>query len=638
MKSFTLHAKVPRGSLLVGGYTPVPVGLDASHAQGTRARRAGGPVEDDVPLIPASALRGALRESLEAILRGAGRAACARGTGRDPLEDRPAKKDEATSEAAGCTRGENGGPCIACQLFGTPALHVGARGCFAALHLGDAVKTTALDAWSVRHGVGIDRARRSAKEKVLYDARIPAPGDDLEFLAEGRLLDDELEPYLEAAVAATKHVGARKSRGLGRVELTLTMVDAPARKLSVDADAVEIRVRLRTPAMVGGHQIHPSLRVTRAEVPGSVLRGAVGFALARALGSEATDPAFTDLVHEQSGARFGFLHPRAPSGGDRSKVALTDEAAKRFAVVPESSPEPWPITARACKTAGVRHGVSDLLLLRIAAALVETPEAAERVRERVREVCPACEGALKAAPGNRSWPERPGTRTVTRVSIDRPTGTARSGALFSHEVLEAGVELTGRITGIPKPSRARLAEALGLPLSIGRGVSLGWGALEVEKVVRAPDAPDVKRRARAFAETLAKLFAALELDVERARRLVSLTLLSPLVPSERETSDDFGEPDLLEGFPEGTSVHLRLRRFTIVGRWDQRAGQEPPRQAVEAGAVFVLEVPGPVADSEAVLTRLRALEAEGAGVWTRMGYGALRSFDPVHVDRRLHED
>jgi CRISPR/Cas system CSM-associated protein Csm3 (group 7 of RAMP superfamily) len=74
MKPFELVLTFPTGGVLIGGYSAVPDGMHASHAVDRHGR----------PMLPATALRGALRETLEALLRGAGEPACAGGDGVDP--------------------------------------------------------------------------------------------------------------------------------------------------------------------------------------------------------------------------------------------------------------------------------------------------------------------------------------------------------------------------------------------------------------------------------------------------------------------------------------------------------------------------------------------------------------------------
>ena len=125
MKVFELHVELPTGAVLVGGYSALPVGASSAHARDGAGR----------PLIPATALRGALRESLEALLRGAGMPACEAGTGISPCERGARDGDRAPRPCIV----DGGGRCVACRLFGSQrkAREAGERG-FSALILGDA--------------------------------------------------------------------------------------------------------------------------------------------------------------------------------------------------------------------------------------------------------------------------------------------------------------------------------------------------------------------------------------------------------------------------------------------------------------------------------------------------------------------
>lgn len=122
MKPFELVLCFPAGSVMVGGYSAAPTGMHGTHAVGANGR----------PLIPATALRGALREALESVLRGIGESTCSGGDGVDP--DVPSKD----AAPIPCIL-DKGNPCRACRLFGTQRTKVeGNEKAFSALILGDA--------------------------------------------------------------------------------------------------------------------------------------------------------------------------------------------------------------------------------------------------------------------------------------------------------------------------------------------------------------------------------------------------------------------------------------------------------------------------------------------------------------------
>ncbi len=109
MSGFVLTLRFPSGSPLIGGYSAVPTGLHAVSAQDHNGH----------PVIPATAIRGALRESLESLLRGAKQPACSGGDGLllgqapvDKQERGPINANIQDETISVCR-------CKACLLFGT---------------------------------------------------------------------------------------------------------------------------------------------------------------------------------------------------------------------------------------------------------------------------------------------------------------------------------------------------------------------------------------------------------------------------------------------------------------------------------------------------------------------------------------
>jgi CRISPR-associated protein Csx10 len=584
---------------------------DAATRTGLASARARG--AKDAAVLPASALRGALREALERLLRGAGQPACSGGDGRAP---------GSAGEPVGGPCGLDGGaPCQACRLFGGArrGLAPGQRR-FAALVLGAARAPVA--ELRLRHdtSIALHRAQRTnAAGRRHGELLLELQG---QLLAHGRLLDPELAPRLEAAVRATQHIGPGRSRGLGRVELRLHWLERePAAAAELPpGDALALRVTLASPAAFGSAQVpaHAGARWrdTRREIPGSALRGAVGFALAEQLES-ADDPLLQRLVDPTQGARFGFLYPvrglRAPG-----------------------SAAPWTITARTCSAAGSEHGVVDGLLDRIRAACAQTPEEAERAWSARAAGCSICGSPLEPPAGTRGCAPPPRTRLVARVRLERAHGTADPASGFVEEVLdpEDGVAFEGTIRAIPPECRALLARALAGPFALGRGVALGQGHVQIE--VSEPRALEpLSARAAAFAHALREHLRALELDPAAADEIVPITLLSPLIPA-REGSD--GSEELAAALgpqPSGAPQWLvSARRFAPEGGFDQRSGEPSSALAIAAGSVFAVRLRGGWREQRAALERL---EREGAGNRRHQGYGELLCFDPLIWHRPSEE-
>ena len=607
MTHFALTVRFPGGSPLIGGAAVAPADFHASHAA----------LADGRPYIPATALRGALRETLEALLRGAGQRACAGGDGVDP--------EVATSTdnlSVACTLGAAGALCIACRVFGTRRLGLGdSERASSALVLGDAMPTGDVP-WTTRPSVAVDRSSRSAADQHLRFQRVPQAGSaPLEFVADGRVIEASLMKYVDAAVQATTHVGSGRSRGLAHVEMALEPRTRAAAVLSMPASDILVRVTLTSPALVGVSTVDANYRETRHEIPGATLRGAVGFALRELLPDADRDAPTQALVDEVHGAQFGFLYPVAPQ--------LTDEGIRG----------PLPITAAACKRAKHAHGVVDTLLDRLALWHAATAEQAERAARDAITQCAQCAATpdkpavpLRTIQGSRRTNGPPKTRTIVRVAMDRTRQSARDGQLFSQVLLEAGVVLEGTIRNIPAGSRQRLAQALGSGiLSFGRGRASGWGRADVE-VVAPHRLPSLAERAAAFDRALRARLDQAKLPTHRVGRLVPITLLSPLWPSELAadaTAD--GARDLGRAVGDASCV-LPVRRFAREGAWDQRRGKMSTFRATVAGGVFVLELRG--ATWRDLVPRLEALERDGAGLRRDQGYGQLLCFDPHFLVRQ----
>lgn len=595
MKSFRLSLQFPSGTVLVGGYSAVPDGLHAVHAQD----------ENGSPVIPSTAIRGALRETLESLLRGAGEQACSGGDGVLPGQEAAAVPCVLDQAAQGMPALR----CKACRLFGTArtGLEPGERA-FSGLVVEQALLPPGTPfEWTKRPGVSIARRARSAENQRLYLQRVPLIGDAA-FVAKGQLVDLSLEHLLRVAVENTTHIGAGRSRGLARVQMKLEWAAEPdvEHELFPSSGDVRLRVTLLSPASIGVPVVSENLRESRREIPGAALRGAIGFTLAKTL-SNPEEESFQRLV-ATDGAQFGFLYP-APAELDK-------EAG------------PLPITAAACKHHRESHGVVDTLLERIAMAHVTDSTQAIQVRALRVHTC-FCGGPLHGITGARNNPAKLKTRTITRVAMDRARRSARDEKLFSLSMIDTGAVFEGTVRNIPITGRSHLRQALSQRLSLGRGHSAGYGRVRVE-VLEVANCEALEARAEKFDDALTKLLRAAQLPQNRIGRLVPITLMSPLLSTTGPEQDD-GAALLITALP-GSACFLRARRFSREGGWDQRAGTMQPALATAAGGVFVIELRQHWRE---VLHLLHKLEQQGIGERRCQGYGQLRCFDPFILSRTL---
>lgn len=664
MRRFRLTLRFPGSGPLIGGHAGHATGAHAVHAMDHVGR----------PVIPSTAIRGALRESLEALLRATGKKACVGGDGRDPMavpEREATDAVDATYAADGaggagtrvsiappergpCTL-DAGERCVPCRLFGSPRPGMDAgESAFSGLVLEPARLASPFAGWMLRPGVAIDRRRRSAQDRALVIQRVPA-GRDLCFVARGRLRVPALAAELEAAARATAYVGAGRSRGPAQVEVSLDWEDTAAgaageagQGAGAEAGAatatgasasvsramgqgdVYVRMTLDAPASLGVAVVERNFRDTRLEVPGAAVRGTVGFALAELIENANDDPGFQALVDAERGAHFGFLYP-VDRDTPRAGGVKTAGAAEIMGAVP--------ITAQACKTMGRAHGVRDVLLDRLALSLADSIERAGRAEDDALQGCPVCEGPLRSVAGSRRAHEAPHARGVTRVAMDRARGSARDEHLFTEMRIEAGTCFEGTIRNVPADARALLARALGSGLlSLGRGRAMGWGRVHMEvdagDVAPAARLPPVAKRAAGFEEALRARLRGMPAADGWASRLVPVTLLSPLVPSGDEGGDAGRDDDddgawLLEEALDGR-CHLRLRRFAREGTWDQSRGKMEARWAVAAGGVFVIDL-GPDRRWRDVVAAIEKLERHGVGARRHQGFGQVLCFDPFFL-------
>jgi CRISPR-associated protein Csm3 len=191
-----------------------------------------------MPFVPGASLKGALRSTVEALVRGAeqrtnGPWAC------DPLAendepDLPTPHDApSTQMKKGCGHHRRDqradvNPethCTVCQLFGSHVVASHVRFCDALIPPGAPFARSPIE---VRDGVSIDRDLRRARDQRKYDFEVVAPGVDLgvEIFVEnpqewlmGLLVMgfDQLDEGFTA-------VGGFTSRGLGRVSFAWSSI------------------------------------------------------------------------------------------------------------------------------------------------------------------------------------------------------------------------------------------------------------------------------------------------------------------------------------------------------------------------------------------------------------------------------
>lgn len=624
-----------QGPLLVAGTRSPALGVDAATARRFHEGRW-------VPVIPASALRGAIRVQLEALLLGAGR----RATSPYPFDGEgdgaanraqslapPAVPDDPVSRLFGYSarRGQRSG---------------GDNGC---LRFGDGLPIEperAAAAFGVRPGVEIDDLTGAAADRKLYFREVAdGSGGALRFVAkvdvESDAREDDLE-LLRRAAESTIAVGAAKASGGGRMRIRW-------REEADGSGAVEVagapegarrgRLILRAlePLHFGEGGPIGNYHGTRFYIPGATLRGAVAWALLRAGRVKAEEAAFQRA--------FVDLDNALSFGDGLPVVAASDQ------------PAVLPVTRRRCKSTGE---VLDVL-------------AAELARERVNRRIQLDGGAmhLRGEASERkveSLTPRPTMgllhRVRTRVSIDRLTGTAAEQRLFSIEQVEpwaatpaggAGHHATfiSVIEGLDAATAELLGRLRGVELLVGGRSRHGFGRVAAKLELLPAEASELLLREAI--ERTERLGAEVErLEAEYTARTgvadvrKGVAAGEPLLPLALVATSEFvgrsAQDHPLAFFsPPGPEPVRRFVSPAKAGGYDQRprdarrAGGEvgalkPLEPVVGAGSVYVYEVPR--GGLEEWLRRVLAALRRGVGSRREAGFGRFAIFDwPLQAAR-----
>ena len=542
-----------QGAALVGGHTSPSGWLDAATARDA----------EGVPLIPASAVKGALREACTRLARGNDLPAC--------LPDEP---DERCGD----------GSCVACRLFGAPGPDVtdvlgGATqttASWSALFVSDArivdaaARSRARSRFDARYGVGIDRARRSVVPEVLYQREvIDDPDAVFEATLSARCGDNDWS-LVESALNLMRGVGNSRTRGLGHV--TVTLIDGGATTAghvlpeTAPADGLAVfEVECLEPLVLGDLPPTSMFNKTLEVLRGSALRGAIGHAAARlgvdsrfqrAIVDPATCVSFSDAWPTTSLKDLPVPVPRS------SLVCKHRERADHR----QKKPDP-------------QLPVDGMLSLWLAGRL-----AAERGGSVPGRHCPHCREALQRATGVSPKCDLP-TRVVTRLARDLERGAAHVGKLYAVERIEpkaaSSFRFVGTVANLDAEALALLTALRDVPLRVGRGRSRGQGRirLTIKAAHPALEAANIAARRRMSAEGMRGFEALLPSDGGGSWRAVAVLARTDIALSD----DDVGEATLPRCVARGlfgdASSELRCLATSQLVKsrsgWDDGAGSRP---------------------------------------------------------------
>ena len=183
---------------------------------------------DGYPLIPGSSLKGVVRSTVEALVRGAGTPRSESGVWScDPLSDDLNNGDPTcgrhSSGKGARAKAHQQQHCSVCSLFGSRVIASHVRFSDAMLRDAESMKRAGRIPVEVRDGVAIDRDLRTAQGGQKYDFEVIAPGTlfELEVFVENPedwLMGLLIMGFDQVAEGFTA-IGGFTSRGLGRVAL-----------------------------------------------------------------------------------------------------------------------------------------------------------------------------------------------------------------------------------------------------------------------------------------------------------------------------------------------------------------------------------------------------------------------------------
>jgi len=374
-----------------------------------------------IPIIPASAIKGALRIEFERLLRAAG----------TPLP----VCDSSTPETM-CINEDN--LCLACKLFG--GIYNQGK-----LRFADAV--IADEKWeeffrekkgyTTRAGIGISRKIGTVKENMLFNKEIMDPFiENIEFFADieyAEPLTSKEEKYLKCAIRSLGAIGGEKSRGLGWIEVIIED-DNPSsqtsNKLNLNANTLLVKLTPKEPIRISFTKTSSYFYETLDYIPGSTIRGAIAKYVGDKYGYKDNRFVQSFLQHP---VIFCNLYP---SGRDiRSR-----EMAK-----------PIPLSARTCKAypgfevympdecpeEKKRHGSKDIFIMSFLTMLISKETG---IPLPFKGKCDHCKSSLKNLSGfyitYSSEIKAPPRQVMTRIAINRKLSTTKERTLYSYETIE----------------------------------------------------------------------------------------------------------------------------------------------------------------------------------------------------------
>jgi CRISPR-associated protein Csx10 len=595
-----------------------------------------------IPIIPASAIKGALRIEFERLLRSVAI---------------PRICDSSTPETM-CRNEDN--LCLACKLFG--GIYNQAK-----LRFSDAVIED--EKWeeffrekkgyTTRAGIGISRKVGTIKENMLFDKKIIEPFiESIEFcvaIEHAESLTSEEEKYLKCAVRSLGAIGGEKARGLGWIEASIED-DNPSsqtsNKLNFNSNTLLVKLVPKEPIRINFTKTSAYFYETLGYIPGSTIRGAIAKYIGNKYGYR--DNKFIQFFLKQP-VIFCNLYP---SGRDIRSRGMA---------------KPIPLSARTCKTylgfevympdecpeEEKRHGSKDILIMSFLTKLISEEIG---ISLPLKEKCDHCEGSLKNLSGfyiiYSSEIKAPPRQVMTRIAINRKLSTTREGALYSYEAIEPIFNpytkrreplIFSGLMKIPENSngvKGILSEIK--EIQVGGRKNVGFGKAEIQFEDYIGDSKEtLRKRLIELNQKIGKLgkeltgllgLSSSKLE-ERFRKLVegNLSEVGGIYFTITLTSDlIFPEPDF-NSFIErqfGSGVELKECFLDThrVGGWNTAVNiQKELYTAVSMGSTLIFSILSN--EIENLIDKVSELNQRGIGLQTFEGFGQFSFCDEFHYKK-----
>lgn len=651
MSKYIIKIKV-RSSLLIGGYYSSLL-VDSATARTSQGE----------PVIPASALKGALRIEMERLARAQQKGVC---LGSDP--------------ASSCGVVED--PCLVCILFGSPGL-VGklrfydarleelAAGFFTSFEEGASAPGRS-SGYGVRNGVTISRRRRVAEEGQLYDMEVLSSFfPELVFQAPLDLLEDleeEEMKYLEAAVVSLPALGGKKTTGLGHLKAWLELgqeypqEERPPEESSHDGggDKREDRVSLAEGEYVfqltllpqemlraGGLKTKESFFEGLDFIPGSAVRGALAREYSRFLTQGWDSPDFKEEFLIEP-IRFSDFYPSKRERPYARPVPLSLRTCKVFPGFKfRESPQ---------DKKSASHGCRDILLESAAVKILNRKGYPLILDDR----CPVkgCGQAMVNLSGyyspgdnNEDGKNNLFTRFNTKTAINRKRWQSEEGKLYTYELMEpvspreeSPLVFSGTLSGV-KGKTAPCIEGLnGREILVGGARSRGLGRVMVQVDPPQFDSPSIegkkaRERMDSFTRTMNNYLSPFigELypdDPLENHSFFTITLLSDLVlPPGPWDQELCRELSLHLGIPrEDLNLEKAMLRSGYRGGYNLLLGI--PKDffpVISRGSAFVFSLPRKWREKDEFFQATLPLTYDGIGLLREEGLGKAVFCDPIHL-------